>query len=384
MSVPFLLLLVVLVTVVALALIAVLASTLCAGGQSRDEYDGAGDSADVSQPIIHISGPSGAGKTTLGEKIAAKFPYVIVKDIDDLRAEFIREFYGDKPWTTIDAAAYQKYIDDFVHSFRDHAIVFVGLNNMPWWHPDLYYNMHSAHNYYIDIDTPEVIRRKCTRFFHKIPTSSGAMRDLAENNARFIKKVKQGIDAECSAESTVAMNAKWAADYKRAGYTFASADEIFKDIARVLNKSAVLYHGSKHALTALDPRPSRVIGGESAVFATNTRWLALVFIANATDANIECGVIGDNGRSIPYIAEARAGAFELLKIPGHIYTVSARGFKSDPRLGMRRHEFIKRSSAKILHTETVKSVWDELRREPVTLVPYADRDAWNKKWDIPV
>jgi hypothetical protein len=144
-----------------------------------------------------------------------------------------------------------------------------------------------------------------------------------------------------------------------------------------------MYHGSKHLIAKLEPRPSRVIDGESAVFATNSRWLALVFIANATDANIEIGVIGDNGRAIPYIAEASPDAFELLKIPGYIYTVSARGFKSDPRLGMRRHEFIKKSSAKILHTEKIPSVWDALQHEEVTLVLYRDRDAWNKKWAIP-
>jgi hypothetical protein len=147
--------------------------------------------------------------------------------------------------------------------------------------------------------------------------------------------------------------------------------------------SGVLYHGSRHPIAKLEPRPSRVIGGESAVFATNSRWLALVFIANATDAHIEIGVIGDNGRSIPYIAEARPNAFELLKIPGYIYTVSARGFKSDPRLGMKRHEFIKKTATKILHTEKIPSVWDALQREEVTLVPHRDRDAWNKKWDIP-
>lgn len=148
----------------------------------------------------------------------------------------------------------------------------------------------------------------------------------------------------------------------------------------------IMYHGSKHPVTAgaPEPRPSRVIDGESAVFATNSRWLALVFIAGATDDNIEIGVIGDNGKAIPYIAEARPGAFELLKIPGYIYTVSSRGFKSDPRLGMCRHEFIKRSAAKITHTERILSVWDALQQEDITLVPYRDRDAWNKKWDIPM
>lgn len=42
--------------------------------------------------IIHISGPSGAGKTTLGNKLKEKFKNkIVVKDLDDLRNEFIKK-----------------------------------------------------------------------------------------------------------------------------------------------------------------------------------------------------------------------------------------------------------------------------------------------------
>ena len=44
--------------------------------------------------IIHICGPSGSGKTTLGTKLKDKFKNkIVVKDIDDLRVEFIKNFY---------------------------------------------------------------------------------------------------------------------------------------------------------------------------------------------------------------------------------------------------------------------------------------------------
>ena len=52
--------------------------------------------------VIHISGPSGAGKTTLGNKLKDKFGNKItVTDIDDLRQDFIRNFYGNKRWSII-------------------------------------------------------------------------------------------------------------------------------------------------------------------------------------------------------------------------------------------------------------------------------------------
>ena len=44
--------------------------------------------------IIHISGPSGAGKTTLGNKLKEKYGNkIIVKDMDDLRQDFIKTRY---------------------------------------------------------------------------------------------------------------------------------------------------------------------------------------------------------------------------------------------------------------------------------------------------
>ena len=50
--------------------------------------------------IIHISGASGSGKTFLGKQLKDKFKNkIIVKDLDDLRDEFIVNFYGSQKWT---------------------------------------------------------------------------------------------------------------------------------------------------------------------------------------------------------------------------------------------------------------------------------------------
>ena len=66
--------------------------------------------------IIHISGASGSGKTTLGNKLKEQFKSkIIVKDLDILRDEFIKEFYGNKKWTYIDENEYQSYIDSYIN-----------------------------------------------------------------------------------------------------------------------------------------------------------------------------------------------------------------------------------------------------------------------------
>ena len=74
--------------------------------------------------VIHISGPSGVGKTTLGNKLKEKFGNkIMVKDLDDLRFEFVKEKYGSykKVWSTKDFVwdkkGYQKWIDDYVTEF---------------------------------------------------------------------------------------------------------------------------------------------------------------------------------------------------------------------------------------------------------------------------
>lgn len=185
--------------------------------------------------IIHIAGASGSGKTTLGKQIAAKF-CAVVKDIDDLRQEFIHDHYGEKQWTVIDKDAYQKYIDDFIAA-QTLPIVFVGLNNMPWWHRDHYYDMHADHKFYIDLGDEEILRRKCTRLLRELPDDTRAMDDLVKNNNKFIKKVTAAVARECSLEESAKMNKKWAADYARFGYMLATSEEILAAVAHILNKN---------------------------------------------------------------------------------------------------------------------------------------------------
>ena len=76
--------------------------------------------------IIHISGASGSGKTTLGNKIKEQFKSkIIVKDLDILRDEFIKEFYGNKKWTYIDENEYQLYIDSYINKQKNQLFLLV-------------------------------------------------------------------------------------------------------------------------------------------------------------------------------------------------------------------------------------------------------------------
>jgi len=120
--------------------------------------------------IIHICGAPGSGKTFLGNKLKKLFKNkIVVKDLDNLRDEFIHTFYGNKSWTYIDEPEYQNYIDNYIKKQKK-PIVFVGLNDNTIFgkNKELYYNVHSQYNYYIDMDDMIIVKQKCLRLLNDI------------------------------------------------------------------------------------------------------------------------------------------------------------------------------------------------------------------------
>ena len=110
--------------------------------------------------IIHISGATGSGKTTLGNKLKEKYKNkIVVKNLDELIDEFIQYYYGNKPFTYIDENEYQNYIYDYINKQKK-PVIFVGLNdnNNPKVERFIkgkakkYYDLRSQYNYYIDLD----------------------------------------------------------------------------------------------------------------------------------------------------------------------------------------------------------------------------------------
>lgn len=187
--------------------------------------------------IIHISGPSGSGKTYLGNKLKEIFGNkIVVKDLDNLRDEHIEKTYNTSKGWSVDEVKYQKYIDDFIKKQKK-PIIFVGLNDNHLGIKKLYYDVHSQHKFYIDIDPKEILKQKCLRMLtEEIPNDKDAMKDLTENNARFIKGMKFAIDGACNLKNIIKENNKLNKDYKKNGYKFMSRENIFNDVIKILNK----------------------------------------------------------------------------------------------------------------------------------------------------
>jgi hypothetical protein len=191
----------------------------------------------MSKNIIHISGASGSGKTFLGNQLKELFgKKIIVKDLDDLRDEFIKIFYGDKKWTYINEKEYQNFIDTFIDKQKK-PLVFVGLNDNTVYgkNKSLYYDLHSHYNYYIEIDDMIIVKQKCLRLLDDIQNDKMAMKDLVKNNQLFVKMFSQAIKRECSAKETIKMNNKWKKDYEKQGYKLMSRENIFKNVVKILN-----------------------------------------------------------------------------------------------------------------------------------------------------
>lgn len=185
--------------------------------------------------IIHISCAYGSGETTLGNKLKEEYGNKItVVNIDDLRIDFIRDFYGNKRFDIIDKNEYQKYIDKFVENHTAKPLIFVGLNNMYWWHKNHYYNLHSKYNYYIELDAETIVKQKCRRLFLDLANKEYNMEYLIQNNKDYIKSVANVIADECDLKKTIMTIKKWKKDYTKQGYKFMSRDDIYKKIVKLL------------------------------------------------------------------------------------------------------------------------------------------------------
>lgn len=116
------------------------------------------------QLIIHVSGAQGSGKTYLGKKLKTYYGDMInVKDLDDLWHDFIDN----------DLTNYQGFIDKYIQEHIDKPIIFVGLDSSKCLGPtnkktDDYYNFHTNHKFYININDNDILRQRFYRQINKL------------------------------------------------------------------------------------------------------------------------------------------------------------------------------------------------------------------------
>lgn len=137
------------------------------------------------------------------------------------------------------------------------------------------------------------------------------------------------------------------------------------------------YYASSTKLDMLVPQRSRAMDNEEVVFATNTKWLAIFFLAGSPNDAIELGLIDNK----PYILEQYPDTFDIFlkNKSGYLHYLDAANFQSDPRISMKYHVFISRNEEKILKTETISDIYEALKNSPVTIISFNDKMEWLEK-----
>lgn len=194
--------------------------------------------------VIHISGPSGAGKTTLGNKLQEVFgSAIVVKDTDELILnDFVNSHYDGKRPKKVDKERLQAFIDSFVAQ-QTKPLILVGLTNYPWWDEKVYYNTRAQpdHKFYIKISDGELMKQKCRRFINMLADAmkveGRVMRELVNDNPKFLKEWKGELARECNMKTQTKLTTKWAKAYKRMGYKFLDRDQIFNEVVEVIKNA---------------------------------------------------------------------------------------------------------------------------------------------------
>lgn len=190
--------------------------------------------------IIHITGTSGAGKTTLGEKLIQTFKNnIVVKDLDEFSSQFEKETGLSNDNENYEKK-YQEYINKYIKKNNNKPIVFVGVNNNPWWNKKLYYNLHSTHCYFIDLDIDTIFIQRCQREIQQyfFGFNKDIMFDNIKNNPKKALSIMDfhinNSDGNCNYSGIKKLNDMWRKDYKKQNYIFETRENIYEKVKSII------------------------------------------------------------------------------------------------------------------------------------------------------
>ena len=214
----------------------------------------------MSKIIIHISGTTGSGKTTLGKKLKETFgSKIIVEDLDYLFREYVTKNNIEK----LEIIKYEKYLSDYINQQNTKKIlILVGLNiNLLNYRKGIsneYYKIipTPTYKFYIDFSIKNMLDAKFVRFWRFFCTTlqkdkAKIFKDLIKDQTTTINEINDIIKEELDFNKAIIDTKMWNNYFRNADYKFYNKDKIFNIVSKViltknLQKSNKTLKNKKH------------------------------------------------------------------------------------------------------------------------------------------
>lgn len=179
--------------------------------------------------LAHIAGPTGSGKTTLGNRIKKKYPFILVKDLDDIFQD-LPAIYPKEYIKMEKNDFYKKYfeagVNKFIVDYSNSTIVFVGVNNKSIGFDNIQYiDIPAKYRFYIEIPEIEILERRFNRHIDFIKDNIKDYFDKTLNDKPLC------IDFEKWKKKINSNNLSY---YKKKDYQFQDNNNIYKNICSII------------------------------------------------------------------------------------------------------------------------------------------------------
>lgn len=182
--------------------------------------------------LIHIMGPTGSGKTTLGKLIKKKYPYILVKELDeifhDLPSLYHKQYIKINNKYNFYKDYFKKGINKFISDNKDTIIIFTGFagynneNKKPQ-----YIDIDAKYKFYIDKPEIEILKQRFNRYIDDINSRREYYFDRTLNEKPLV------IDFDIWKKKINSNNIKY---FKNNDYKFMNKEDIYKNVIKILVK----------------------------------------------------------------------------------------------------------------------------------------------------